>query len=297
MDSIRDRYMPLIARMMANSSKQKQISDKEVYQEGSGELLPFIDQILKEHLLQGSGIDGFSNLEELMGRARSGESSLLLLEHYSNFDLPAFHYLLRQTGESGQAMAKELVAIAGIKLNESNPIVNAFAQAYTRIVIYPSRSIEILKNNFKDPNKLYHEMMRSMSINRAAVRALGAVKTSGKLVLVFPAGTRYRPWDPASKRGVREIASYVKGFDNFCLVAINGNVLRINPSGEMEDDLLHKDKIVYTAGKVQRSEALIAHIKEEHHFREDKKQELVDHLMEELEAMHAEAEQKRLQQA
>ncbi|MHB0897426.1 MAG: 1-acyl-sn-glycerol-3-phosphate acyltransferase, partial [Spirochaetales bacterium] len=101
MDSIRDRYMPLIARMMANSSKQKQISDKEVYQEGSGELLPFIDQILKEHLLQGSGIDGFSNLEELMGRARSGESSLLLLEHYSNFDLPAFHYLLRQTGESG----------------------------------------------------------------------------------------------------------------------------------------------------------------------------------------------------
>ena len=292
MDSIRDRYMPLIARMMTSTSEQKQVSEKEVYQEGSGKLLPFIDQILQEHLLPGSRIEGFANLKELMERAAKGESCLLLLEHYSNFDLPAFHFLLRQAGESGRAMADSLVSIAGIKLNESNPIVNAFAQAYTRIVIYPSRSIEILKKNFKDPNKLYHEIRRSMSINRAAVRALGAVKTSGKLVLVFPAGTRYRPWDPASKRGVREIASYVKGFENFCLVAINGNILRINPSGEMEDDLLHKDRVVYTAGRIQRSDDLIAHIKEEHHFREDKKQELVDHMMEELDTMHAEAEKK-----
>lgn len=297
MDSIRDRYMSLITRMMSGTSKQKQISDKEVYQEGSAELLPYIDQILKEHLVPGSRIDGFANLEDLMGRAQRGESCLLLLEHYSNFDLPAFHYLLRQSGESGKAMANVLVSIAGIKLNESNPIVNAFAQAYTRIVIYPSRSVEILKNNFKDPNKLYHEIMRSMSINRAAVRALSNVKTSGKLVLVFPAGTRYRPWDPGSKKGVREIASYVKGFQNFCLVSVNGNILRINPSGEMEDDLLHKDKVVYTAGPVQQSENLIAHIKEEHHFRDDKKQELVDHIMEELEAMHLAAEEKRSAQS
>ena len=294
MDSIRERYLPLIARMMGSLRKPKPLTDKDVYQEGGNELIPFIDQILEEHLLLGSGIEGMANLTELMGKARKGESCLLLLEHYSNFDLPAFHYLLRRSGEDGHTMAKALVSIAGIKLSESNPIVNAFANAYTRIVIYPSRSLEILKNNFKDPNKLYHEMMRSMSINRAAVRALASVKHSGRLVLVFPAGTRYRPWDPGSKRGVREIASYIKGFENFCLVSINGNILRINPSGEMEDDLLHADKVVFTAGPVQRSEDLIAHIKEEHHFREDKKQELVDHLMEELEAMHQEAEKSRL---
>lgn len=294
MDSIRDRYMTLITRMMKGSTEQKQLSDKDVYQEGSPEILPFVDKIVEEHLLPDSGIEGFSNLEALMEKARKGESCLLLLEHYSNFDLPAFHFLLRRRGEEGTAIANVLVSIAGIKLSESNPIVSSFANAYTRIVIYPSRSIEILKNNFKDPNKLYHEMMRSMSINRAAVRVLGALKTSGKLVLVFPAGTRYRPWDPGSKRGVREIASYVKGFSNFCLVAINGNILRINPSGEMEDDLLHEDKVIYTVGPVQQSEALLEHIKEEHHFRDDKKQELVDHLMEELEEMHVEAEKKRL---
>jgi hypothetical protein len=294
MDSIRDQYMPLIVRMMTSIREQKPLSDKDVYQEGNTEILPFIDKIVEEHLLPGSGVDGMANLEELIERAQRGKSCLLLLEHYSNFDLPAFHYLLRHAGIPGRAIASALVSIAGIKLSESNPIVNAFAHAYTRIVIYPSRSVEILRNNFKDPNKLYHEIMRSIAINRAAVRALGNVKTSGKLVLVFPAGTRFRPWDPGSKRGVREISSYIKGFEFFCLVAINGNILRINPSGEMEDDLLHKDKIIFTAGPVQQSEALLAHVKEEHHFREDKKQELVDHMMEELEAMHQEAEKKRL---
>lgn len=294
MDSIRERYKPLIARMMAGRGEQKQLSEKDVFQEGRADILPYIDQILEDHLLPGSGIDGFDNLKELMRRAEKGESSLLLLEHYSNFDLPAFHYLLRRLGDEGRSIADALVSVAGIKLNESNPVVAAFAQAYTRIVIYPSRSLEILKQNYKEPGKLYHEIMRSMSINRAAVRTLASVKTSGKLVLVFPAGTRFRPWNPASKKGVREIASYVKSFENFCLVAINGNTLRINPSGEMEDDLLHMDKVVFTAGSVHRSEALIAHIKEEHHFKEDKKQELVDHLMDALETMHTEAEKRRL---
>jgi len=295
MDSIRDRYMSLIARMLDRMKKQKEISDKDVFQAGDEGLLPLIDPILKDHLLPGSEIDGFANLEELMTKAKRGESCLLLLEHYSNFDLPAFHYLLRESKEGGGTIADALIAIAGVKLSEANPVVSAFAQAYSRIIIYPSRSIEILKNNLKDPTKLYHEMMRGMSINRAAVRALGNAKVSGKILLVFPAGTRYRPWDPGSKRGVREIASYIKGFENFCLVAVNGNILRINPQGEMEEDLLHEDKVVYTVSPVQKSETFLKHIDAEHHFRDDKKQEIVDHLMEDLEIMHVAAEKKRTQ--
>lgn len=295
MDSIRDRYMPLISRMMSSINAQTLVSDKDVYQEGLTSLLPSIDIIVKDHLLPGSAIEGLENLTQLFAYAQTGEPCLLLLEHYSNFDLPALHYLLRQSGPEGEAIANAIVSIAGIKLNESNPIVNAFVRAYTRIVIYPSRSLEIIKKNFKDPNKLYHEILRSISINRAAIKCLNAVKKSGKLVLVFPAGTRYRPWDPGSKRGVREIASYIKSFSKFCLVAVNGNILRINPSGEMEEDLLHKDKVVFTVGEVQDSDAFIAHIKEEHQSREDKKQEMVDHLMEDLEAMHENAERKRLE--
>ncbi|PKL06264.1 MAG: glycerol-3-phosphate acyltransferase [Spirochaetae bacterium HGW-Spirochaetae-9] len=295
MDSIRDRYMSLIARMLERMKKQKEISDEDVFQAGDAGLLPLIDPILIDHLQPGSKIDGFANLEDLMARAKKGESCLLLLEHYSNFDLPAFHYLLRESKEGGRQIAEALIAIAGVKLSEANPVVSAFAQAYSRIIIYPSRSIEILKKNLKDPTKLYREMMRGMSINRAAVRALGKAKVSGKILLVFPAGTRYRPWDPGSKRGVREIASYIKGFENFCLVAVNGNILRINPKGEMEDDLLENDKVVFTVSPVQKSEDFLKHIDAEHHFRDDKKQEIVDHLMEDLEIMHIAAEKKRSQ--
>jgi glycerol-3-phosphate O-acyltransferase len=126
------------------------------------------------------------------------------------------------------------------------------------------------------------------------MKALGSVKNAGKIILVFPAGTRYRPGNPASKRGVREIASYIKSFDNYIPVAVNGNILRINPSGEMEDDILHSDSVVYSFGPVRKCSNLLAHVKEEHHFREDKKQETVDHIMEELEKMHARAEENRV---
>jgi hypothetical protein len=97
-------------------------------------------------LLSNSRIEGFEHLSELYARALKGESCLLLVEHYSNFDLPVFHYLLRKQGDPGKAIADTIVSIAGIKLSESNPAVNAFAKAYTRLVIYPSRSLEIIKN-------------------------------------------------------------------------------------------------------------------------------------------------------
>ncbi len=294
MDSIPERYKPLLSKLMEGQNEPAILTEDNVYQEGRGKILPYIDQILEDHLLSNSHIDGFEHLADLYSRAIQGESCLLLVEHYSNFDLPVFHYLLRRQEEPGKKMADSIVAIAGIKLSESNPMVSAFTKAYTRLVIYPSRSLEIIKKRFKEPTKLYHEIRRSMAINWAAVKKLAELKVSGRLVLVFPAGTRFRPWDPGSKKGVREIASYIKGFDNFCLVAINGNILRINPSGEMEDDLLHKDKVIFTVSKVYKSEELIQHVKAEHHFKEDKKQELVDHVMEDLEMMHIEAEKKRL---
>lgn len=279
---------------MTHLKNQGSVSEQDVLQEGNTELLPYIDRIIADHLLPGSGISGFENLNALQQLSEAGEQCLILAEHYSNFDLPAFHYLLRQNGENGNRIAHNLISIAGIKLSESNPVVHAFAQAYSRIIIYPSRSLEIIKKNFKDPNKLYHEVRRSLAINRAAMKALNKAKEQGRLVLVFPAGTRFRPWEPETKRGVREIASYIKSFSKFCLVSINGNILRINPSGEMEEDLLHSDKIVMTVSPVFDSKEFLANIKLDHHFRDDKKQEIVDHLMSILETMHNEAEKDRL---
>jgi glycerol-3-phosphate O-acyltransferase len=215
------------------------------------------------------------------------------MEHYSNFDLPVFHYLLRQEGEEGKKLASDIVAIAGIKLNEENPAVNAFTRAYTRIVIYPSRSMQIIREKLTDPIELYQEMKRSISINRAAMRALEGAKHNSKMILVFPAGTRYRPWDPSSKRGVREIASYIKSFSKFCLVSINGNILRLNPSGAMEDDILQRDRIIYNVSPVHDNKEFLNSVRYDLRFLEDKKQAIVDTVMDLLEDMHYEVENRR----
>ena len=117
-------------------------------------------------------------------------------------------------------------------------------------MIYPSRSLEIIKRNLKDPKELLAEVMRSTTVNLASMRSLAELKHTGHIVLVFPSGTRYRPWDPSTKQGVREIDSYVKSFAKMCLIAVNGNILRLNPEGEMMDDLICQDRVQYTVGPV-----------------------------------------------
>jgi glycerol-3-phosphate O-acyltransferase len=180
------------------------------------------------------------------------------------------------------------MAIAGMKLNEQNPVVAAFASAYSRIVIYPSRSFLSL-----DSEKDKVEIVRGNSINRAAMKALTNIKTKGRLVLLFPSGTRYRPGDPSTKRGVREIDSYIKSFDYMCMIAINGQVLHIRP-GDMMDDEVTMDVVRISAGPVLsctefRDRARDGADREPM----DKKQAVADAIMVELEKMHIEGEEKR----
>ena len=189
-------------------------------------------------------------------------------------------------------MADALVAIAGKKLTEDNPVVAAFASAYTRIVIYPSRSLQGL-----DPEKNKEELLRSAAINNAATRALIRVKANGGLVLVFPSGTRYRPGDPSTKRGVREIDSYLRLFEYMCPVAVNGEVLHVMP-GDMTEDSVSRDLVRLTAGKVMSCAAFRdeERTKAEKAGVEDKKQAVADSIMELLEELHNAAEPERQKQ-
>jgi len=298
MEPISRKYRDRIMRMMAVSRGQAIVSDKNVHQPGNTDILPFIDSMISENLLPGSGIKSMERLEELLAAAKAGEPCLLLLEHYSNFDLPVFHYLLRKAGAKGAEIADALLAIAGIKLNESNPVVLAFTEAYTRLVTYPPRSLEIIKNNYKDPKELLAEVMRSTTVNLASMRALFQLKKQGNLVLVFPSGTRYRPWDPSTKRGIREIDSYIKSFSKMCLVAINGNILRLNTEGGsgMEDDLVCEDRVIYTVSPVIECADFREQLKHDHHMGEDRKQARVDEIMIQLEHLHDAAEKDRLSQ-
>jgi hypothetical protein len=291
MDTLSVKYREQITGLVKKSRGGMKVDEHNVYQPANRELLPFVDGIISENLLPGSEIRNFDNLVKLLNLAKSGKACILLLEHYSNFDLPAFIYMLRKLGPEGESVADAVTAIAGIKLSETNPIVTAFAEPYTRIVIYPSRSLEIIQDNLKDPKEMLSELMKGANINRAALKALSVRKKSGDLILVFPSGTRYRPWDPSTKKGVREIDSYLKGFEFMCLLSINGNILRLNmdPDGQMQEDLIVPDRLVYTVSDIMDCSEFRENVKKSHHhFGEDKKQAIVDALMQRLEEMHEE---------
>jgi glycerol-3-phosphate O-acyltransferase len=289
METLNTAFRDIIKQAVALSKASTVITEQNVYQEGAGEILPLLDKMVETLILPGSGIKGMEHLRDLFNKAASGKSCLLFLEHYSNLDLSIFSYLLRQEPDQGKEIAEALVAIAGMKLNEASPTVAAFAGAYTRIVIYPSRSLQGL-----DAEKDRVEVIRSNAINRAAMKALNDIKIKGKLILVFPSGTRYRPWDPSTKKGVREIDSYIKSFDYMCPLAINGELLHVR-QGDMMDDSVSQDVVRLTAGPVfscaefrnqARAAAEAAGI-------EDKKQATVDSIMNLLEKMHLEAEKER----
>jgi len=289
MDTLMSLFQNEIKIAMSISKASTVITGDNVYQEGDKNIIPLLAEMIDSVMLPGSGVDGMEHLEDLLAKAESGKSCLLLLEHYSNFDLTLFYRLVQRAGDRGNAIAEALIAIAGMKLNEDNPIVAAFASAYTRIVIYPSRSLHGLDAETKKV-----ELARSFAINRAAMKTLDQIKTQGRLILVFPAGTRYRPWDPSTKKGVREIDSYIRSFDYMCFVALNGELLHVQQT-DMLNDIVTRDIMRVTAGPVQSCAEFHSRVRAAADAAgiEDKKQAVVDAIMAELERLHIEADKRR----
>jgi len=287
METLTSKYGAEIKKVVSISKVPTKVTEDNVYQEADLAILPILDQMVEDVSLPGSGLDGLENIEELFAKAESGKSCMLLVEHYSNLDLSIVSTMLNKAGGRGHDIRKSIIAISGIKLNEDNPVVAAFTGAYSKIVIYPSRSIQEL-----DPEKDKDEIARSNIINRAAMKALIRHKYKGHLVLVFPSGTRYRPWDPDTKKGLREIDSYIRSFDYMCFVALNGEVLHVQKT-DMMNDIVTKDIIRVTVSPVVdcnefRNNVLTFSVEDA-----DKKQDVADAIMTELEKMHIAAEEKR----
>lgn len=287
--SVLDVFKDILPQMLANSQKQHVISEENVFQEGNTPNRQLFMDTVSKLMKPGSGVRGVENLVELYQKAQEGRSCLLLMEHYSNFDLPNLFYLLGQAHPQGTAIGNALVAIAGFKLNEEDSRILAFAEAFTRIIIYPSRSIEALPDS---PEK-EAELKRAQRINLAAMKALNQAKKDGKIVLVFPAGTRYRPGRPETKRGVKEIDSYIKGFDCMCLVGINGLTLETR-GGTMLEDQCMEDVIMYTASPVIDCTEFRKTAQAECPEDQDSKQFTVDRVMSELDKLHESTEVERV---
>jgi hypothetical protein len=288
-ESLTTVFRDQIKKVVKEAKATTVITEENVYQKGDPNIRVVLDEMVESLLLPGSGLVGMNHFEELMEKAESGKACLLLVEHYSNMDLSIVSLMARKEGGRGKDISDAIVAIAGMKLNEDNPVVAAFAGAYDKIVIYPSRSLQEL-----DPEKDKEEIARGNAINRAAMKSLIRHKYKGKLVLVFPSGTRYRPWDPSTKKGVREIDSYIRSFDYMCFIALNGELLHVQET-DMMNDTVSKDVFRITVSPVvncnEFRDKVLANITNEE---EDKKQAVVNEIMNELEKMHIAAEVERL---
>ena len=288
-----EKYSYLIDDMKKVASLETHIDSTNIYQEAKPAMTQIVEGMLSENFLEGSEITGIENIEKFVNLVESGKRGLILMEHYSNFDLPGIIYLLhRSKSKKCNELAEKIVAIAGMKLNEESKMISAWTEGFNKIVIYPSRSLAAIT----DPEEYKREEERSKKINFASMRALDQARKRGQVILVFPSGTRYRPGQPETKRGVREIDSYLRLSDVMILVSVNGNCLRISEDypKDMTKDLVCKDVILMHANppiecKPFRND-ILATLED---FDGDKKQVVVDKIMDELEVMHTENEAER----
>lgn len=292
---LKEAYGNVFSEMAKLSKAAAKIDETQVYEEANLETRKYMKKILDDNFLPESGLRNVENFKAFYDAiTKEGKSGLILMEHYTNLDLPGILYLLEKHGEPWSIdLASRIVAVAGMKLNETSVSVRAFTEGFTRVVIYPTRSLSAVEEKEISEEEKVAEAQRARKINFAAMRAMDSCKKRGQAILVFPSGTRYRPGKPETKRGLREIDSYLRLFDCMILVSVNGNCLRINPENpdDMLADIVEQDVITLTASPVInckdfRNEVLSALPEDE----EDPKQKTVDKVMEILESQHNQVE-------
>ncbi|MDA3851812.1 MAG: 1-acyl-sn-glycerol-3-phosphate acyltransferase [Spirochaetaceae bacterium] len=275
-----------IEEMHKNLTGDYTFSSANVYRQGNHENRQIIGAVLDQVMLPGSEIQNKENLQELYNYSKQGKACLLLVEHYSNFDYPGLYRLVEKDEELGPEIAKSMLPLQGMKLSEGSRITSAFTRSYETIIIYPSRSID----QVSDPEEKKRIQEISVPINHAAIKELTHRKHHGRIILVFPAGTRYRPWVPDSRKGVREIFSYLKTFDYVSFISINGNTLKPSESEDMSQDKLSKDVLLFTVSKPLRARTIRKEWQETAPEGSDSRQHVVDKVMETLLEMNTKNE-------
>lgn len=298
---LKEKYSAFFGEMAKFTRGAEKIDDTKVYEEANPELRKYSLQIVKDAALPGSGLGNIENYKALYDAVtKEGKSGVIFVEHFSNLDLPSILYMLENYGEEwAKDLSSRIVAIAGMKLNESGLGVRVFAESFSRIIVYPTRSLTSLQEKGEiTEEELELENQRARKINFAAMRQMDQLKKQGKVILVFPSGTRYRPGKPETKKGLREIDSYLRLFDVMLCVANNGLGLRINPENpdDMLADFVEPDILRFTASpllncKEFRNNAL-ENVPAGY---EDPKQFTVDSVMKVMEDIHEEVEKTRLQ--
>lgn len=293
MASIRERYGDKFKELANFSHAAAKIDTTNVYQKANPNTKKLMDKLISDNMAEGSRLEGVENFKAFLAAIKSGKSGLILMEHYSNTDLPGLIWLLENSDDPDcRELGGKVVAIAGMKLNEADPMVRAFAESFTRVVIYPTRSLDSATKTAASQEEIEAETKKARAINLAAMHAMDKCKRNGEAILVFPSGTRYRPGKPETKRGLKEIDSYLRMFDVMLLVSIDGMILKFNPDNmnDMLADECAPAVCIYKASPVIECKPFrkeyLASLPED--CPDDPKQAMIDHVMEYLEKQHNE---------
>lgn len=289
MASVMELYYDRAVEMVKNSQHPDTITPENVYQEGNLTNRRVVESVVADIIRPESHFANVEAMERLAELASQGKSCLILSEHYSNFDIPSIIYLLQKAGPKAADVAERIVAMASLKLNITSDFVLAFAESFTRVVVYPSRSLEALVGT----DKYEAEKAYSREINRAALHQMIRLKYDGKIILVFPSGTRYRPGKEDTKRILKEVDSYLKSFDYMVCVGSAGNILVPSPSEKMELDEVQNDVLVHYASDIIECSAFRRAAREAAAADADLKQAAADAVSHKLDELHAKAEEVR----
>jgi len=286
-------FQAYFLRMVPNSKMNEDtaITPENIYQEAHIANREILLEIISKTHLPGSCILGEEHVMKIEELASQGKSVLILSEHVSNLDVPnLFAQFYNNKNPKFREIFDRFIFIAGTKLNE-NPVVKLFTEMFTRVVVYAIRSLAELKNceEGKEELELAHK------INLRSTRKIGELRNKGFMFILYPAGTRYRPWMPETKKGITAVYGYLKSFDYFCCVSINGNNM---PPAEHEDmtkeDVLD-DVIVLNFGEVQETKPYFESFDIDLKFLspsevEAQKQIIADDIMAKIDRLHVNAE-------
>lgn len=251
------QFAHIIQNMIQNSRYMQNI-EQDVLQPYNEKNQKSVISIIEKILQPNSTIINVEHLEQMAYLLKKGKSCVLLPEHFSNFDYPGLFYL-SQKNNAIAPMFQELICMAASKLNTESKIVLAFSEAFNRIMIYPAREKEKIQNE-----QMTKEQKKLELLNQHAIKKMLECRKKGHAILIFPAGTRYRPHMPESRHVLPQVASFIKQFDYFCLIGIAGNMLVVNPNNAMTQDIVRKDTLIYFVDKIQKSKDFLNSAQREH---------------------------------
>lgn len=268
----------------SNVENDRVLSEDNIYQERHADNRDILFKMLKRVMLPQSSILGLENLQELARLSAQGKSCLIFAEHLSNMDVPAFYSLMRQAGPEYEGIFEKIIFIAGRKLNESSQNIKIVTEMFTRIVITPLSSFK----NMEKEGATKEELREAKKNNIKAQRLIAQLKKENRFLLVYPTGTRFRAWDPATGRGQKEVVSYLRSFDYFINIATVGNVMIPGRNPTMDGDIVRPDIVTMKVGSVNNSNDFIAQckldFKKQEHCSEDldEKQFIIDQVMDDI---------------